>query len=366
MTDSTENCAPSLADVRRRHGSHALTVLEVVRETADTATFVLDVPDRLADVFAYESGQFCTVRIPSSADHDEVLRCYSMSSAPATDERLAITVKRVIGGRGSNWLHDTVTAGDRLDLAPPTGVFCERPGDGPILAFAGGSGVTPVFSIVKQVLATGTRPIRMLYANRDEGSIIFRDRLTQLESDHPDRLSVRHHVDADSGYLTASDIADFLDGDDDDVDVLVCGPTPFMDLVVEGVGVAGVSAERVAIERFADEPVGGELSIDDTGDTAATSDDVATKLTVTLKGKRHVLDHVAGDTVLEATRRAGLKAPFSCELGNCASCMALVTSGSATMKTNNALDPDEVDEGWVLTCQALPVGADVALSYDAI
>ena len=111
----------------------------------------MDIPDSIGELYRYQPGQFCTVRV--HLDGNDVQRCYSMSSAPATDDRLAVTVKRVPGGLVSNQLHDHVAAGDELELMPPAGVFCERPGDGPIVAFCGGSGVTPVFSIVKQVLA---------------------------------------------------------------------------------------------------------------------------------------------------------------------------------------------------------------------
>ena len=128
-------------DTVRRHSYHALTVLEIVEETHDTRTFVMDIPDALAELYRYRPGQFCTVRV--HLDGDDVQRCYSMSSAPATDDRLAVTVKRVPGGVMSNWLHDHVAAGDELEMMPPSGVFCERDGDGPVIAFCGGSGVTP-------------------------------------------------------------------------------------------------------------------------------------------------------------------------------------------------------------------------------
>ncbi len=165
--------AASERDTVRRHSYHALTVRDVVEETHDTRTFVMDIPDSLADLYQYRPGQFCAVRI--HVDGNDVVRCYSMSSAPAIDARLAVTVKRVPGGAVSNWLHDHVAAGDGLELTPPSGVFCERDGDGPLVAFCGGSGVTPVFSIVKQVLAAGTRRVELFYANRDPSSVIFGD-----------------------------------------------------------------------------------------------------------------------------------------------------------------------------------------------
>lgn len=363
--------SPNQLDTIRRHSYHALTVLDVVEETADTRTYVMDVPESLADLYHYEPGQFCTVR--AHIDGADVMRCYSMSSAPAVDERLAVTVKRVPSGLMSNWLHDNVAPGDELELMPPAGVFCERHGDaGPIVAFCGGSGVTPVFSIVKQALHRGTRPVRLFYANRDHASVIFGDAIDELAATHADRLTVHHHLDADTGYVSADDITAFLsETGAADPHVFICGPTPFMDLVEAGAAAAGVPTDRIAIERFlnavvdltGDEPTdaAADQPVDGEGTDAGSG---PTRLTITIKRKRHVIEHVPGDTVLDAARRASLNPPYSCEQGNCATCMALVTDGAVTMRVNNALTPDELAEGWVLTCQSLPVGPEVAIEYD--
>ena len=338
---------------RRRHAFHALTVRDVVDETPDTRTLVFDVPEDLAELYEYQPGQFCTVRV--TIEGRQVQRCYSMSSAPATDEHLAVTVKRVPGGLVSNWLLDRVSPGDELELMPPSGVFCADDRQAPILGFCGGSGVTPVFSIIKQALATGGRPIRLLDANRDAGSVIFSEALDRLAAAHPDRFSVHHHLDAERGYLTAEDVAAFV-GRDTDAQVFVCGPTPFMDLVEAGVAAAGVPSDHVAIERF--------VLVEPLEAPAEPAAPDGTTLVVTIRRQRHELQHVAGDTVLDAARRAGLNAPYSCEQGNCATCMALVTEGSVAMRTNNALTPEEVDEGWVLTCQGVPEGPVVAVEYE--
>ena len=345
-------------DVAPRHTFHALRVVDIVDETPDTRTLTFDVPAEIADLYRYTAGQFCAVR--GTIDGQTVSRCYSMSSAPAVDERLALTVKRVPGGVMSNWLHDHVAVGDELDLMPPSGLFCEQPGETPILAFSGGSGVTPVFSIVKQVLATAERRVRVLDANRDHDSVIFRHELDRLTATHPDRLAVRHHLDADAGFLTADDIAEFV-GDDTDAHVFVCGPAPFMDLVEEGLIRAGIPCEHIAIERFVNAAVLDEPTPDPSGTDA---DEATEQLTIVFKRKRHRAGYVAGDTVLETARRAGLRPPFSCEQGNCATCMALVTEGAVSMRTNNVLTDDEVAEGWVLTCQGLPVGPAVTVEYE--
>ncbi len=284
--------ASSERDTVRRHSHHALTVSDIVEETHDTRTFVMDIPDSLADLYQYRPGQFCTVRI--HVDGVDVLRCYSMSSAPAIDDRLAVTVKRVPGGSVSNWLHDHVVAGDALELMPPSGVFCERDGDGPIIAFCGGSGVTPVFSIVKQVLAAAHGGSSCSYANRDPSSVIFGDALAELETAHPDRLAVHHHLDSESGFVTRlmsppSSIVRSVTRPTRDV--YICGPTPFMDLVERARSTPAspliTSRSSASPTRPRSGPSTGSRSLS-RRPVARRRREVATTLTITIKRKRHV------------------------------------------------------------------------------
>lgn len=352
--------AADLGAAQRAHGHHPLVVTEVVDETPDTRTFVLGVPDDLGDVFAYEAGQFCTFRV--TVDGEELYRSYSMSTAPALGEPLAVTVKRVPGGRVSGWLHDQVSPGQVLEVSPPTGVFRLGDGDRPVVAFAGGSGVTPVMSIIKTALATTDRPVRLLDANRDAASIIFREQFDELAATHADRFAVHHHLDDASGFLDAGAVRAFL-GDTTDVDVFICGPAPFMDLVEATVLTAGVDPERVHLERFVNEPDATPTGGVEVSASEVTS--VPEVVTVILKGKTHEIGYHPGDTILETTRRGALTAPSSCEAGNCATCMALCKEGSATMRVNNALTPDEVAEGWVLTCQAIPTTPTLTIEYES-
>ena len=351
-------------DVRRAHGYHPLRVKQVVRETHETRSYVLDVPDELADTFRYRAGQFCTFRV--RIGDDQHLRSYSMSSAPETDGDLTVTVKRVPGGVVSNWFNDCVVAGDVLEVTKPAGVFCVRDGRRPIVAFCGGSGVTPVMSIAKSVLATTGRPVRLLYANRDRRSVIFDAELRSLLARHGDRLEVRHHFDTDAGFVDAGAVGEFaapgLDGD-----FYICGPGAFMDLVEAVLLDAGVEPARIAVERFDGPGAAAPPGAAPTGapGIAATDADVPETVTVILGGRKSAIGYRQGDTVLESARRGGLPAPFSCEAGNCATCMAVLREGSATMRANNALTPDEVDEGWILTCQALPRGRSVTVEYEA-
>jgi len=344
----------------RDHGFHSLRVRRVVQETHDTKSFVFEVPDDLRDAFAYEAGQFCTFRIPLG--DDELLRCYSMSSSPDVDDDFTLTVKRVAGGRVSNWLLDEVREGDALALTLPAGVFTLRDRATPVVAFAGGSGITPVISVIKSALATTDRRVRLLYANRDAESVIFRDDLDALVAAHRDRLEVVHHLDADQGFVHSDLVRAFL-GDDLDADCYLCGPAPFMDVVEDALEVATVNPEQVFVERFAfaasvrEEPPPTAAS--------ARSEPLTTEtVTIVLGGRATDVRYQAGETFLETARRAGLRAPFSCESGSCATCMARLEVGEAKMRVNNALMPDEVDEGWVLTCQGLPTSPTAKVVYE--
>jgi len=344
----------------RDHGFHSLRVRRVVQETHDTRSFVFDVPAELRDAFSYEAGQFCTFRIPLG--DDELLRCYSMSSSPDVDDELTLTVKRVAGGRVSNWLLDEVDEGDELALTLPAGVFTLRDHAQPIVAFAGGSGITPVFSLIKSALATTDRRIRLLYANRDERSIIFRAELDALVARHGARLELVHHLDTEHGFVHSDLVRDFVAGDLD-ADFYLCGPGPFMDVVEDALEVSSVAPERVFVERFA-----FAASVRDEPPVAALvepAEAVGTEtVTIVLGGRATEVPYQAGETFLETARRAGLRAPFSCEAGSCATCMARLEVGEAKMRVNNALMPDEVDDGWVLTCQGLPTSPTAKVVYE--
>jgi ferredoxin-NADP reductase len=350
--------------VLRQHGYHSLRIARVVAETHDASSFVLDVPDELKETFRYTPGQFCTFRV--HIDGDEQLRSYSMSSAPATDDELTVTVKRVAGGLVSNWFLDNLAEGDVVELTKPAGVFCPQESARPVLGFCGGSGITPVMSIAKHVLAETKRPVRLLYANRDRTSVIFEDVLVALHDVHPGRLEVQHHFDCDEGFLTPQAITEFV-GTQLDADFYICGPGPFMDLVESALDDLGVARERLFIERFlVQQQEKTDALIVEGAVVGATATAVPDEVTVVLGGNTTVLAYKPGDTLLETARRGSLRPPFSCEAGNCATCMAMLREGSVTMRANNALTPEEVEEGWVLTCQSLPSGPTVTVEYEAM
>jgi ferredoxin-NADP reductase len=357
MADASGDHDPVL----RVHGYHQLRIKEVVRETHDASSFVLDVPGELTGLFSYRPGQFCTFRVHIGGD--EQFRSYSMSSAPETDRDLTVTVKRVAGGLVSNWMLDNLADGDVLEVTKPAGVFCPQETGRPLMALCGGSGITPVMSIAKHVLSTAERQVKLLYANRDRASVIFDQALNALSDRYPGRIERRSHFDSDAGFLAADAVADFARGGLDG-DFYICGPGPFMDLVESSLVGLGVAPGRIFIERFLVEQQ--EKDAQALAPSADTTSEIPAQVTVILGGKSTVIDYHARDTVLETARRGGLRPPFSCEAGNCATCMAFLKSGTVTMRANNALTDEEVAEGWILTCQSLPSGQDVVVEYEAL
>jgi ferredoxin-NADP reductase len=334
------------------HEYHRLVVVDVVDETVDTRSLVFDVPADLVETFRYAAGQFCTFR--ADIDGEPVVRCYSMSSAPDLGEPLTTTVKRVAGGRMSNWMNDTLRPGDTLDVMRPSGLFVLRDADTPIVAFAGGSGITPVISIIKTAIATTSRAILLVYANRGAESVIFRDELERLRAASGGRLVVHHHLDEDRGFLDAAQCASLI-GDLSNSDFYICGPGPYMDMVEAALATLAVEPARVHIERFV---VPEERA-------TAEPEVITESVVIRLDRRPQQLAYRSGDTILETARRGGLQPPFQCESGSCATCMAHLDEGAVRMRVNNALTPEEVEEGWILTCQSLPTSAQVVVNYDA-
>lgn len=336
---------------------HRLAVRRVVAETDDARSFVLDVPDELAPAFAYRAGQFCTFRVDVGGRTH--LRCYSMSSSPQAGDELAVTVKRVPGGAVSNWMIDHLAPGDEVELTPPAGVFCldESPGSTEeVVALAGGSGITPIFSVLKTALAWSRRRVRLFYANRAPASVIFDRQLDRLAAAHPKRLQVVHHLDEHRGLVGADEVADFV-GPATAAEYFVCGPQPFMDLVSEVLEQRRVPAERLRLERF--DPLSG---VDRPAEPPGGD---GVEVVIRLGRRREVAIHRPGATILQTARQAGLAPPYSCEAGNCATCMARLVRGTARMHANHALTDEEVADGWVLTCQAVPT-SPLEVVYDDV
>ena len=335
-------------------------VAEVIRETDEACSLVLDVPASLVSEFSYRPGQFVTVRVPSERC-GSVARCYSLSSSPLLGERPAITVKRTEGGYASGWILDRVRAGTVLDLLPPAGTFSPRSLDGDLLLFAAGSGITPVMSILKSALHAGRGRVVLMYANRDERSVIFGHSLRELAAASGGRLVVVHWLDSLLGVPSATAIAAlarpyaalYTTGE-----ALICGPDPYLALVREALSQLRVPGGRVHVERFL------SLAENPFEQTQAAPDGaLAATLSVTLDGATTQLPWPAGARMLDVLIDAGLDAPYSCRQGICGACACQLTGGEVEMAHNQVLEDSDLAEGYILACQALALTPGVSITY---
>lgn len=338
-----------MSDVR----SYRLRVSQVIPETADACSIVFDSPG-----LDYKPGQFLTLRIPSDRC-GSVARCYSLSSSPHVDKSLKVTVKRTVDGYGSNWICDSVSPGDELESLAPAGIFTPSSLDGKLLLFAAGSGITPVMSIVKSTLAAGSGRVVLVYANRDERSVIFADELAALVAQHPSRLSVIHWLESVQG-LPSVETMTMLVRPYAAYEAFVCGPAPFMTAVRAALTTLGVERGKVHIEKFKSL---GANPFEQAVVTESTNARTAA-VTVTLDGETNRYDWPADTKLLDLLLARGLDAPYSCREGACSACAIRLVAGEVKMLNNDVLDQEDLDDGIRLACQSLPVTDEVEISYE--
>jgi ring-1,2-phenylacetyl-CoA epoxidase subunit PaaE len=352
---------------------HALRVAEIVPETSEANSIRFEVPGELRDRFAFRAGQHLTLR--ATIGGEELRRNYSLCTAPDEQDWM-VTVKRIAGGRFSNWVGDQLKAGDTLDVMPPHGSFTtefDPTRSRHIVGVAGGSGITPVMSLIKSVLKYEPNSrFTLLYGNRDSSSVIFLEALAGLKDKHLGRFEMYHFLDAEeqdielfNGMLNRERLDEAIPAlvpDAGEVDGwFICGPGPMMDAAEGVLFNRNVPKERIHIERFtADRPpeaVSREMA---QLQTRAEGVSVA----VTLDGRTRRVPFAAGN-ILDSARAAGLPAPFACKAGVCATCRAKVITGKVEMAARYGLTDEEVAAGYVLTCQSVPLGDGVAVDYDA-
>lgn len=226
--------------------SHLLTVAEMRSETTDAVSIVFDVAEADAEAFTFAPGQFLTLAIPSDLT-GVAARCYSVCVPPG--EPLTVTVKRTVGGYASNWIHDHLRTGDTLRVLPPSGIFTPKDLDADLLLFAGGSGITPVMSIIRTALRDGHGQVVLFYANRDEASVIFAKPLRELVAEHPDRLRVGHWLESERGLPTPDELR-AVAAEHASYDAFVCGPPPYMLATVAVLKELGFPRARRHQEKF--------------------------------------------------------------------------------------------------------------------
>lgn len=355
-------------------GFHTLTIAEVVPETAEAHSIRFAVPEALRETFKFKPGQHLTLK--AEIEGEEIRRNYSLCVAPQ-DDRVMVTVKRIAGGLFSNWANDNLKAGMPVEVMAPHGSFTWDFAPGAAnhyVGFAGGSGITPVMSLLKTALLTEPQSrFTLFYGNRDSNSIIFLEALAQLKNSFMDRLQVHHFLaeeaeefDLFNGMLDRSKCDDILATMIDPAEVaafFICGPGPMMDAAEEALKGRGVPSDRIHLERFT---AGRPSAALEAQMQALTREAAGLTMLVTLDGrKRRVAFDAAAGNILDSARAAGLPAPFACKAGVCATCRARVVSGEVEMAARYGLTDEEVASGYVLTCQSVPKGDGVEVDYDA-
>lgn len=337
---------------------HELPVARIVEETDEAKSIVFDVPPTLAAEFAYRPGQFVTVEV--ECDGERLRRCYSLASCPDVEREHKVTVKRTRGGRVSNWLNDRLRPGDKLAVMRPEGRFVLDARDAPLLLFAGGSGITPVISILKSALTTTRRSATLLYANRDRGATIFAAELERLQHAHPGRLTVHHRLDEVHGLLDEPTVR-VLAAAHPDASCWLCGPGPFMTLVERALVDSGIPPERVRVERFT---IATPAATSPTSPMpAAAATEQPEFIDVELRGDKRRVPYVAGKTLLQVARDAGMDAPYSCEEGFCGCCASNLLEGKVVMTADDALTTEEKRRGMILACQSRPITARCSFRF---
>jgi ring-1,2-phenylacetyl-CoA epoxidase subunit PaaE len=352
---------------------HRLAVSDVRRETRDAVSIGFIVPESLAAAYQFVPGQYLTLRATIAGE--EVRRSYSICSAPQ-DETLRIAVKRVEDGVLSSWLNAEIKPGDPLDVMTPTGRFglFHAPGNGRIYAgFAAGSGITPMLSILRGVLAQeADSRFFLFYGNRATGEIMFLEELADLKDRFLGRIAIQHvlsreeqDIPALNGRLDGAKVklllATMLPASAID-EAFICGPEGMIEEVEKALRELGIEGDKIHVERFVSAYSGKPRpkAIVKPGAPAAH------QATLIHDGKRREVPVAEGETILEAALRAGLDLPFACKGGMCSTCRAKVLEGATRMDLNYSLEPWELAKGFILTCQAHPTTARVVVDYDQL
>jgi 3-ketosteroid 9alpha-monooxygenase subunit B len=351
-------------------GSHVLElqVADVVEETADARSLVFcvpegpDAPEIPAGRLRYSPGQFLTLRVPSDRT-GSVARCYSLCSSPFTGDPMTVTVKRTADGYASNWLCDHAHAGMKIHVLAPSGTFVPKTLDTDFLLLAAGSGITPMMAICKSALAEGSGNVVLIYANRDENSVIFGGTLRELAAKYPDRLTVVHWLETVQGLPSAAALAG-LAAPFIGRDAYICGPGPFMAAAEEALKDLGAPADRIHIEVFKSLESDPFARVVIAADGSDDSDEGPATAIVTLDGERHEVRWPRTAKLLDVLLDKGLDAPFSCREGHCGACAVLKKSGDVEMEVNDVLEQQDLDEGLILGCQAHPRSDSVEVTYD--
>ncbi|HEY0261608.1 MAG TPA: ferredoxin--NADP reductase [Chitinophagales bacterium] len=357
---------------------HKLKIAQVKRETKDAVSVSFEIPEALKTNFHYLPGQYLTLRLPINGEH--VNRSYSFCSSPYANELPTITVKQVEGGKASTFVNQHLQAGAEIEVMEPNGNF-----HSPISAsnakkyvlFGGGSGITPVFAILKSVLiAEPNSTVTLFYGNRDTASIIFKNELETFQNQYGSRLKVVHILDKEeagwtghTGFMVKEKALQLLKENTDlnfaNAEFFICGPTPMMKEVEAALESLNVAKDKVHIEYFtakADEDkVAATLGSASASEVPFTG---KTKVKLIYDGNEVEFDVSEKETILTAALDAGYDPPYSCMVAACSTCRAKLVAGKVEMDDREALTDAEINRGYVLTCQSHAKSHGIVLNFD--
>lgn len=353
---------------------HTLRVQDITRETADCVSVAFDVPEDLQQDYNFIPGQYLTLE--TEIGGEKVRRSYSLCSSPL-DGELRVAIKKVESGKFSSWANDSLAVGAEMEVMTPEGNFFTTIKEGQkknYVAFAAGSGITPIYSIIKSVLEIEKdSTFTLFYGNQTSNTVIFKDKIDGLKNMYMNRLEVHHILSREDqgadllkGRINADKCGEFANQffDVNTVDeFFLCGPEAMINDVSDALKSLGADSKKVHFELFTspvqNAPV--KKAVGEGGD----DNKVKSKVTVILDGEETHFDLAKGGfSILDAALDAGADVPYACKGAVCCTCRARVIEGTAEMDMNYALEEDEVEDGYVLTCQTHPTSEKVVVSFD--
>jgi ring-1,2-phenylacetyl-CoA epoxidase subunit PaaE len=354
---------------------HTISVKEVRKETADAVSVAFLLPEELKEEFKFKQGQYITLKLKINGE--ELRRSYSICSSPFNGDDLRVAIKKVNGGKVSTFINSDLKAGDRLEVMTPMGNFYSElnaSNTKNYVLFAGGSGVTPMMSIIKAVFEKEPNSkISLFYGNFNENATIFKSELDNLSSTYADKLKVYYIFDKpentnwpalQTGIMDQAKVSALIEkyiGLNNQNEFFICGPTPMMDNVRLELEKLKIKKESVHIEYFT-----ASLEASKTNETDSATE-ITAQVTVIMYGMETEMELSSkGKTVLDAALDAGVDVPFACKGAVCCTCRAKIIEGKVKMDANFALTDEEVAQGYILTCQAHPLTPVVKIDYDAI
>ncbi|MFO0322424.1 MAG: FAD-binding oxidoreductase [Bacteroidota bacterium] len=352
---------------------HSLKVKDIRKETESAVSVSFDVPPQLQSEFQFKQGQYITLKL--NIEGEEIRRSYSICTSPYNEKELRVAVKEVLNGKASTYINRKLKVGDSLEVMTPLGSFhsvLSGSNKKKYVLFAGGSGITPMMSILKSVLYVEKQSsITLIYANRDEDSVIFKTEIEKLSAEFKDKFKVLNTYDnpkttvsdLQKGQLTKEKTIAIIEnhGGVNADEYFICGPGPLMENIKTALDSLSIKKEKIHIEYFS-------AVVDEVSSVASnvSGAPVNCDLTVIQYGfETNVKLNTNGLTILDAAIEAGVDAPFSCKGAVCCTCRAKVIEGQVKMNNNFALTDAEVEDGFILTCQAHPLTERVVIDYDA-